>query len=123
MALSVEAAVSAAANAPSPSASSSATSTSSAATAAPAAKSKNARVPVAAASQTFHLPLSSCWPSSWLATDFPTARLLTVEYPAPFTNYEVRFESIGSLRDLNQVVEPIQPVSPRRSDSSHSTLF
>ncbi|KAG1658369.1 hypothetical protein FOA52_005750 [Chlamydomonas sp. UWO 241] len=55
----------------------------------PKAETKAPRVPVAPASQTFHLPLSSVWPSDWLATDFPTARLLTVEYAAPFTNYEV----------------------------------
>ena len=33
---------------------------------------------------------SSIWPSDWLPQDFPNARLLTAEYPAPvFTAYEV----------------------------------
>uniref|UniRef100_A0A7R9V257 GPI inositol-deacylase n=1 Tax=Chlamydomonas euryale TaxID=1486919 RepID=A0A7R9V257_9CHLO len=41
------------------------------------------------AAPSFMLPLHSCWPTDWLAADFPTARMLTIEYPAPFTNTEV----------------------------------
>lgn len=31
-----------------------------------------------------------CWPSAWLAEDVPGARLLTVEYAAPVSAWEVR---------------------------------
>jgi hypothetical protein len=41
------------------------------------------------------LPLPSvehdqCWPSTWLADDIPTARLLSMEYAAPASGWEVR---------------------------------
>lgn len=31
-----------------------------------------------------------CWPSTWLADDIPTARLLSMEYAAPASGWEVR---------------------------------
>lgn len=30
-----------------------------------------------------------CWPAAWLQRDLPNARLLTVEYAAPASNWEV----------------------------------
>lgn len=30
------------------------------------------------------------WPAAWLPLDFPTARLLTLEYLAPVSGWEVR---------------------------------
>lgn len=30
-----------------------------------------------------------CWPGAWLQRDLPSARLLTVEYAAPASNWEV----------------------------------
>jgi hypothetical protein len=31
-----------------------------------------------------------CWPAAWLQRDLPDVRLLTVEYAAPASNWEVR---------------------------------
>eukprot|EP00955_Chlamydomonas_euryale_P014925 160132-Chlamydomonas_euryale.AAC.1 len=52
------------------------------------------------AAPSFMLPLHSCWPTDWLAADFPTARMLTIEYPAPFTNTEVRAAAPGCGRGV-----------------------
>lgn len=30
-----------------------------------------------------------CWPSAWLATDLPQARLLSMQYAAPASGWEV----------------------------------
>ncbi|KAG2501745.1 hypothetical protein HYH03_000245 [Edaphochlamys debaryana] len=35
-----------------------------------------------------HMERSACWPSTWLAEDFPGARLLSVEYLAPVSAWE-----------------------------------
>ncbi len=40
--------------------------------------------------RTSHLSMHACWPTSWMSEDAPTARLLTVEFPAPYTSWEVR---------------------------------
>jgi hypothetical protein len=32
---------------------------------------------------------SSCWPATWLAADIPSARLLSLEYAAPASGWEV----------------------------------
>jgi hypothetical protein len=37
-----------------------------------------------------HMDRDSCWPAAWLAGDFPSARLLTLEYLAPVSAWEVR---------------------------------
>lgn len=36
-----------------------------------------------------HLSRTHVWPSEWLASDFPSARLLTLEYLAPISGWEV----------------------------------
>ncbi len=38
-----------------------------------------------------HMERNACWPSTWLAEDFPRARLLSVEYLAPVSAWEVRY--------------------------------
>lgn len=39
------------------------------------------------------LDRSVCWPSSWVAREVPDARLLSLEYAAPATGWEVSTES------------------------------
>lgn len=34
--------------------------------------------------------LSHCWPNAWLSRDLPEARLLSLEYAAPASGWEVR---------------------------------
>ncbi len=38
-----------------------------------------------------------CWPSAWLAQDLPQARLLSMEYAAPASGWEVR-SAVHSMR-------------------------
>jgi len=50
---------------------------------------------------------SVCWPAAWLQADLPNARLLTVEYAAPASNWEVGLSHSQNLtRACSTVVHP-----------------
>lgn len=36
-----------------------------------------------------NLERDTCWPGAWLAKEIPEARLLSIEYPAPASGWEV----------------------------------
>lgn len=39
-----------------------------------------------------------CWPSTWLVDDVPTARLLSMEYAAPASGWEVRTSKPAAIQ-------------------------
>lgn len=57
---------------------------------------------------------SVCWPAAWLQADLPNARLLTVEYAAPASTWEV-----GLSHSQNLILALLPP--PMRS-LEHATL-
>ncbi|EFJ45909.1 hypothetical protein VOLCADRAFT_47311, partial [Volvox carteri f. nagariensis] len=52
---------------------------------------------------------SSCWPSTWLSEDLPGARLLSVEYLAPVSAWEVRHvgESLPLEDNVSRVMSQL----------------
>lgn len=57
----------------------------------------------AAAAAAVAVDHEQCWPSTWLAEDLPSARLLSMEYAAPASGWEVswRFQLTLSIAERN----------------------